>query len=245
MNKKLWIILGAVLVLALLACSATALIGGISMGLIRTYNSPISIAPIAISANHVTGSGNVISETRNVSGFDAVVLEGSGDVNVAFGSEESVVVESDDNIVPLIETTVQNGKLVIGIKGNTSITTQKGIHVNITMKSMQGVSLKGSGNIKVSSLVGKNVSVDLSGSGTITMEGTADSVDISLPGSGNIYCDGLKARSATVSLNGSGNISVYASDSLDATLRGSGNIRYSGNPAQVNKSVTGSGTVTH
>jgi len=114
----------------------------------------------------------------------------------------------------------------------------------VTMKSLKGVTLSGSGNIDVSGLVGDSLLVDLPGSGNITVTGTAESVNVSLPGSGNIYCDGLKTKSATVTLNGSGNIKVYASQSLDANLRGSGEIRYDGNPAQVNKSITGSGGIT-
>lgn len=220
MNKKLFIAI-VVLMLSVLACST-----------------------INISPNTVTGSGNVISETRNVSGFDSVMLEGSGDVTISFGGSESVVVKADDNIVPLIETTVQNGRLVISTKNNTNITTRDGIHVAVTVKSLKGVSLKGSGDIKVTDLTGSNVTVELPGSGNITVTGTADSVNISLAGSGNIYCDGLQARSATISLNGSGNINAYASENLQATLSGSGTIRYSGNPSQVNKSVTGSGMIT-
>ncbi len=223
MNKKFFFGL-VVLVLTALACS------------------PLSI--VSISPKTVTGSGNVISETRSVSGFDSIDLQGSGSVTVSLGSDESVLVEADDNIVPLIETTVQNGKLVISTKDNTNINTRTGIHITVAMKSLKSLTLSGSGEIQTKGKFGDSLSVMLPGSGSITVEGGVDSVNISLPGSGNIYCDQLLARSATVSLNGSGTISVYASESLDASLRGSGTIRYSGNPSQVNKSVTGSGNIT-
>jgi hypothetical protein len=220
MNKK-WIFGLIVLLLATLACST-----------------------ITISPNTVTGSGHVISETRNVSGFDSLALEGSGNVSVAFGSNESVVVQADDNIIPLITTTVQNSSLVIRTKNNTNITTRSGIRISVTMKTIRGISLKGSGDINVDGLTGSDVVVELPGSGNITITGTANSVDISLPGSGNILCEGLEARDVKITLNGSGNITAYASESLDATLRGSGTIRYFGNPSQVNKSIIGSGTIT-
>jgi hypothetical protein len=45
-------------------------------------------------------------------------------------------------------------------------------------------------------------------------------------------------------LSGSGNIFVTARKSLDASLPGSGTISYSGDPADVTKSVTGSGAIT-
>lgn len=219
MNKRMIFALAA-LMIATLACST-----------------------ISINVNSVTGSGNVISETRDVSGFDSVALEGSGKVTISVGEGESVTVEADDNIVPLIQTRVENDTLVISTKNNTNITTRNTVRVNISMKSLKAIYLKGSGEINASGVAGGNVEIQLPGSGNITVNGTADSLKISLPGSGNVTCDGLKAKSATISLNGSGNITAYASESLDATLNGSGTIRYSGSPTQVNKSINGSGTI--
>jgi hypothetical protein len=219
MNKRLVFALSA-LMIATLACST-----------------------ISINVNSVTGSGNVISEARNVTGFDSVALEGSGRVTISVGEGESVTVEADDNIVPLIETRVENGTLIITTRNNTNITTRNTVHINITLGSLKALYLRGSGEINASSVSGGSVEIQLPGSGNITVSGSADSLNISLPGSGNVICDGLKVKSATITLNGSGNITAYASESLDATLRGSGTIRYSGNPAQVNKSITGSGTI--
>lgn len=112
------------------------------------------------------------------------------------------------------------------------------------MKSMEGITLSGSGNINASGLAGKDFNADLTGSVTITISGTVDHVTIGLPGSGNIFCSGLKATSAKVTLSGSGNITVFASESLDASIAGSGSIRYAGNPTQLITNVSGSGTIT-
>jgi len=178
-----------------------------------------------------------------VSGFAGIALDGSGDVQVTFGPSEAVTVEAEDNILPLIETVVENHVLVIRTKPNTTITPTKTIRVRVTMKSLDSVSVAGSGNITAPGMTGDVMKVSLPGSGTITLDGTINRVDIALHGSGNVYCDGLKAKTATVTLSGSGNVTVYASDSLDATISGSGDIRYSGNPAKITKSVSGSGSI--
>ena len=98
--------------------------------------------------------------------------------------------------------------------------------------------------VRETAMAGPDLVVDLSGSGNIAVDGVADRVTISLPGSGNIECKGLKAKSAKVTLMGSGTVTVYASETLDASVAGSGAIRYDGSPAQVTKSITGSGTIT-
>ena len=197
-----------------------------------------------IVPNTVVGSGKVISEARNVSGFSSVELQGSANVDVTLGNSESVIVTADDNILPLIETNVQNGQLIIRDKANTNINPSSPVRVNVTIQALKGITLSGSGKINVSQMTGDSLMINLSGSGSITVTGAVTAVNISLPGSGNISCGGLLTKSAKVKLDGSGDIEIYASQSLDAGILGSGSIRYSGNPAQVSKSIVGSGNIT-
>lgn len=219
MKKRLLVAL-SILALLILACS-------ISVG----------------SPETIQGSGVVASENRPVSGFNAIQLAGSAEVTVHFDQAETVVVEADDNILPLVETVVRGGRLVINIEPNTSIRTTNPIHVMVTMKSLEAASLPGSGSITIAGLDTRSVAFDLPGSGNITVDGRVDSMNVTLDGSGNLLCGELQAQSARVDLSGSGNVTVFASESLDATIRGSGNVFYRGSPAKVNKSVPGSGNV--
>lgn len=191
----------------------------------------------------VSGSGNIVRQERSVGAFTSIELAGSGNVTVEVGGTQSVVVETDDNIQPLIETTVRNSKLIISTKPNTSIQTKQPIQITVTVKFLDGASITGSGNIDIKNMAADNTTVDLSGSGNITVAGTAKSIQATLTGSGNINCGDLLVQTATVSLRGSGNVTVNTSGSLDANITGSGNIKYRGNPAKVNQSVTGSGSI--
>jgi uncharacterized lipoprotein YajG len=194
--------------------------------------------------NITRGSGNVTSETREISGVTSVDSTGAADVDITFGEAESVVVEAEDNIVPLIETEVEGGRLVIGTKSNTSYSNKKPVTVHVTLKSLEVVSLSGSGSITVQNFLGDALKVDLSGSGDINVSGTADSADLTLGGSGKINGEQFKADSVKVSVDGSGDARVYVSEQLEADVSGSGSIRYSGNPKQVSKNVIGSGSIT-
>ncbi len=227
MNRK--ILLGiAALVLAALAC--------------QTLSQPISVVP---GQTRVVGNGHEASEARHVQGeFTSVELAGSADVNILLTNVQSVNVASDENIVPLIETNVVNGRLIVSSKPNTSYTATNGVIVTVGIKSLDHVILSGSGNMQVANMSGPDLSIDLPGSGHLTAEGSVDHLSISLPGSGNVLCNQLKAHTADVTLPGSGTITLFADQSLKADLAGSGTIRYEGNPAQVTKNVTGSGTIT-
>jgi hypothetical protein len=111
------------------------------------------------------------------------------------------------------------------------------------MKELESASLPGSGQIEIENLQAEQVSFGLYGSGDIIADGAVDELEAKLSGSGNIECGDLQANSVSVEISGSGNAEVYASESLDARVSGSGNIKYNGDPEDVNKSVSGSGTV--
>jgi hypothetical protein len=191
----------------------------------------------------VVGSGVASSQERSLAEFTAIEIAGSADVFVTVGKTQHVVVESDDNILPLIETSVQSGKLVISTKSLTSISPRLPIHVIVTMPSLEAASLSGSGNITINGVNSETLMLNLPGSGNINVSGTARRVTVSLNGSGNIQCGDLEAQAVDASLNGSGNVNVYASQHLGVTIRGSGSVHYRGNPAEVNQSVLGSGSV--
>jgi hypothetical protein len=91
----------------------------------------------------------VTSEARNISDVTSIDLAGSADVDITLGETESLVVEAEDNIIPLIETKVQNGQLVIGRKSGAGYSSTKPVTVHVTLKSLAAVSLSGSGSISV------------------------------------------------------------------------------------------------
>jgi hypothetical protein len=204
---------------------------------------PMACSLTVNSPKIVKGSGVVASESRPMSNFDSIRLEGSADVTVSFGDSASVVVEAEDNILPLIETFVRGSELVIRWKPLTTVSEAEPVRVTVTMKSLKAASLPGSGNITIAGMNGGEVELDLPGSGDITADGIVDSVGAKIGGSGNILCGDLQATSATVKLTGSGNVTVFASESVDVTISGSGSVTYRGDPAEVNQSVTGSGTI--
>ena len=81
---------------------------------------PLVLIMFLLSAcNAVRGSGDVVTETRAVSGFDQVSLSGQGELIVTQGDQESLEIEAEDNIIAVIETEVRGNTLYIGIKENT------------------------------------------------------------------------------------------------------------------------------
>lgn len=210
----------------------------------------------------VQGSGKIVKQNREVGHFHALSLAVSGDVDIRSGSTEGVTVETDDNIQPLIETVVENGTLRIRpAKNNTRLDTRH-LKIIVQVRSLDKLSIAGSGRVSADKLRGEDINIDVGGSGSINVDqlegasvsialggsgtlkaaGNAERLQVSIGGSGKVQTGQLQAREATVSIGGSGRATVWAQKTLSVSIAGSGDIDYYGDP-QVSKNVMGSGGV--
>ena len=87
----------------------------------------------------VRGSGNVITESRDVSGFSEIALFGSGKVRVDVNGTESLIVEAEDNIMPLLKTEVRDGSLELSVESNISPTTD--VIYTVSAVALDGVTI--------------------------------------------------------------------------------------------------------
>ena len=212
------------------------------------------------------GSGNIVSETRDVSGFRALAIDYPAEVVVRQGSQESLSIEAEDNLLPGLKTEVKNGVLEIFYK------TAKGKHVNptkvvkitivakdladvefnsageLTMEGIEtnslDVSLSGAGNLELDHVQVKGLGVHLSGAGSMTASGTADDLDVNISGFGDFKGADLHSKVASVHISGAGSAAVWVDDDLTASISGAGSIRYYGS-ASVSKQISGVGSVSH
>ncbi len=194
-----------------------------------------------LTKNNIQGSGNIISESRELNNFTSIILLGSIDVNIKTSESNNCVVVADDNLIPYIKTEVVNNKLNISL--NESYSSEEKLVVNINTPNYDEVSLSGSGNINILDFKNNNLSLNISGSGNITGNGEVETLVVKINGSGNLMSKEIKSKSATITINGSGDAEVFASDSISAKINGSGNIEYFGNPENVDSIINGSGNI--
>ena len=57
----------------------------------------------------VRGNGNTITESRTVGSFTGVQLSGSMNVHLIKGTDRAVTIEGEENILPYVETYVNDG----------------------------------------------------------------------------------------------------------------------------------------
>jgi hypothetical protein len=217
----------------------------------------------ALHAQAATGSGNARTETRDVSGYSAVAMRGDIDVVVRQGAKEAVQVSTDDNLLPLLETVVENGSLRIQWKRGESIHTRTKTLVTVDVVKLTAVSLSGSGDLKVAPLKTPSLAlaisgssdakldqietgelkISISGSGDVVASGKATKLEISIAGSGDVQARGLESDDASVSIAGSGDAKLTARKTLAVSIAGSGDVEYGGTAVLAKGRVAGSGSI--
>lgn len=190
-----------------------------------------------------TGSGVAATQVRAVPPFTGVDLAGDNNIIVQVGARQSIIVHADSNLLRRVTTRVRSGRLVIGTTpGN--LTAKSPMFVAVSLPSLEGLRLQGDGNITVTGINSRNLTVALPGSGNIEATGTTTKLDATISGEGTAQLRQLSARHAKAALSGDGSIMLTATHSLTASVSGTGTVLYGGNPPHVTQTVTGSGTIS-
>jgi hypothetical protein len=189
----------------------------------------------------IKGSGKVKTEARNIDSFYRIETRGAADCEVTVGKGTSLQVSADDNILPLIETKVEKGTLIVTTKGSYS--TRNPVRLVICTPNLDAFSIVGSGDADIRGIHSKSFDIAVSGSGGIEASGQADRLQASISGSGDMNLSQLRAATASASISGSGDMKLYVTGGLSGQISGSGHISYSGKPKNVSKSVSGSGEI--
>lgn len=189
----------------------------------------------------IKGSGDIVTQTREIGQFDRIRANGSFDVFVTIGNEQKITVSFDDNLIDLIETDVKGRTLRLDSEGSYS--SRKSCRVDITVPSLEAILVSGSGDFVVEGLDGGEFEYEVGGSSDATLSGTVDEIHIEISGSGDVDARNLKAKRAYVEIAGSGDVDVWADELFEGNIYGSGDIAYYGNPEKVTRQVFGSGDI--
>ena len=165
-----------------------------------------------------------------------------GKVHITQDMVESLRIESDDNIIGRVKTTVNNDVLVVGLEnGSYSNVT---VNVYASMRRIRSLESVGAADFLSSTPVHTDTIVcRITGAGSIALSGTADEESVEIVGAGNVRNFGLESSHCFVSISGTGSVEVTATRQLDALIAGTGSIVYGGNPAVVHQSITGTGSI--
>jgi len=195
-----------------------------------------------IAGRHcIEGSGDLVTEERDLDRFTRIESKGSVDIFVTVGESQKVSLTFDDNLIDLVETSVRGKTLKITTK--ESYSSRRACKMEISVPTLEEVRVTGSGDVEIFNLTGNYFEFTVTGSGDMRAEGEIDELDIRVSGSGDVDARELVARDANVKISGSGDVKVHATEGFYGRVSGSGDIDVYGNPEHMSRYVSGSGDI--
>ncbi len=212
----------------------------------------------------IQGSGFLFTESRDVSGFDQIELEGMGRVILTQGEEESLTIETDDNLLEYIRTNIRGRKLQIKFKKNIDLVPTESIIFRIHLKDLKSITssggvaiesgrlslgdleitLNGAAAVNFTWLTATELTIVSNGVGNIVLAGNVERQEIELNGQGNYTAPDLQSQSTDIYIGGAGNAVLWTEGTLDVEINGNGDVSYFGSP-EVNYKDSGFGDLKH
>jgi len=171
----------------------------------------------------IRGEGEIVSQQYDYTDFDEIELEGCFDVVVNQGDAYVVEVVGHENIIDFMDISKSGDKLKLDLqRGNFQ---DFDLTVYVTLPNVE--------------------KIDLSGAGTITLEGFVadDTIELSVSGSGEIRStDVVVAEKLTFDISGSGAVDFDADcKRLETEISGSGDVSLRGYADRQDIEISGSG----
>ena len=196
----------------------------------------------AATGGRVVGDGQPASEERPIGPVTEIRSDGAFALTIKNGPAPQLDIEADKNILPIIKTTVSNGRLEIYSEQSYSVDGR--IKITVSSPNITEIAASGSNRIDGTGFDAGPLSISLNGSNNAALSGKTAALTCVMSGANHLAAQGLAADSANVTLNGSGDATVDARQGIVAQISGAGSITVYGNPKQRNTQVNGAGKIT-
>lgn len=205
----------------------------------------LAVLAVTLSACYmarVHGSGHVVTDDREVSGFSAVEFGGMGRLIIEQNGREELTITTDDNLLQYLRTEVQDGTLRIGTDGFANLDPTSDVTYRLSVKNLGSISVEGGAEVDVRGVRTDELSIKVNGAGQITIAGVATRQNVTVSGAAEYRAAEFKTSDTTITISGAGEAVVAAEKTLDVQITGAADVEYLGDPT-VTKNITGIGSL--
>lgn len=155
------------------------------------------------------GSGRMTTEQRHVRGISGVSLHTEGELFIEVGNAESLRIESDDNLIPHIETDVRDGVLTIQTRQPGYMHFTRSVRYYLTVRNLNSIANFSSGDIQAPDLKAGRFFISVSSSGNLRMGNLqTDALTVNISSSGDVALGVLSAGLLEVNIDSSGDLNI-------------------------------------
>ena len=193
------------------------------------------LASCAKQANPNQGSGVQKSEQRSVAEFRKLRASGIVAVELTIGAPCLAEITTDDNLLGLVTTTLQDGVLVI--KTAETMRPKVPARVRLCTPALDAIDVEGASQATVGKLQTDRLQIREAGAAKLRVNGSATAVDLKLGAASQAELTELSIATANVHVDQAGSAHFGYVETLNVTITGPGTVRYRGQPT-ITRSVT-------
>jgi hypothetical protein len=165
----------------------------------------VTVGQIGEGGEIVRGSGDVTTETREVSGFTGIRLTGGGEIIIEQGDSEGLTIEAEDNLLEYLTSDVSGDTLELSIEEGYTLRPTRSIIYRISVIDLEGIEVEGGATITAENLSLDTLDINITGGGMLDLSGTVED---------------MATRNGDQHRRG-GHLTVRA-ETLDVTINGAG-----------------------
>lgn len=190
----------------------------------------------------IRGNRRVTTDARPVSAFSNIDVSGAFIIDWQSGAP-TLNITTDENLFPYIETEVSNDTLRLRTRERLRPTHR--IKVFISSPTRTGAKMSGAVQLAAKQLSGATFALEASGASRVSLDGNVDRFLADMTGASKLTANDLHTKVAEISTTGAGDAEINVAQILKAGITGAGKVEYSGNPATVEKHISGAGSIRH
>jgi cytoskeletal protein CcmA (bactofilin family) len=180
-------------------------------------------------------------ETRPVSGFSGIDASNAFNITVSKGSTESLIVEADDEVMPLVRSEVRNGVLHLYLDNANSVRNIRTLKASVVMKNLDKLSLSGACKFTANDLfTPDSFKGDCSGASSMTFIVNTGELRIEASGSSKIQMKANVTGDARLDVSGASKIEgELKANNVKFNSSGVGSVDLSGSATDIKIDVSG------
>jgi hypothetical protein len=207
-------------------------------------NGVVIVNGKVVSGDAVTAGGPVKTEERALPLYDSLQIDAPVKMTYEVSGRSSLKVTAPSDVLPLLSTSVVNGRLNVALKGSV-VNLHAPIRIDASGPSLQSVTISGAGAANLMNLAGASVNMNASGSSEIVATGSVTRLTATVSGSGRVNASLLQAEEISLDASGAGNISAFASRSVVGDFSGASHATVAGNPSRRRLDISGAANIAY
>jgi len=190
----------------------------------------------------IRGNGHIKTDERPVSAFANIDVSGAFTIEWQSGMP-SLRITTDENLLSYIDSNVSGDTLHLHTR--EQIRPTHGVRVVLSSPTRVGARTSGAVKLDAKQLSGTRFALESRGASRVSLDGNIDELLVDMTGASQLAASSLQTKTSEISTTGAADAEIAVAETLKVAITGAGKITYSGNPATIEKHISGAGSIRH